>query len=50
VDYYLRGEEYSSQIDHFIKCIDNSQTTNNSSFRSASYTDQLISKLIIDNK
>lgn len=49
VEYYLRGEEYSSQIDHFIKCIKNSQTTNHSTFRSASFTDQLISKLIIDN-
>ncbi|MFO7824606.1 MAG: Gfo/Idh/MocA family oxidoreductase [Cyclobacterium sp.] len=50
VDYYLRGEEYSSQIDHFIKCINNSETNNKSSFRSASYTDQLISKLITDSK
>lgn len=50
VDYYLRGEEYSSQIDHFIRCINNSETNNKSSFRSASYTDQLISKLITDNK
>ncbi|WP_439481767.1 Gfo/Idh/MocA family protein [Cyclobacterium plantarum] len=50
VDFYLRGEEYSSQIDHFIKCINNSETINKSSFRSASCTDQLISKLISDNK
>ncbi|SHN02131.1 Predicted dehydrogenase [Cyclobacterium lianum] len=50
VDYYLRGEEYSSQIDHFIKCIKDLKTINKSSFRSASFTDQLISKLISDNK
>ncbi|MBD3627949.1 Gfo/Idh/MocA family oxidoreductase [Cyclobacterium sp.] len=50
VDYYLRGEEYSAQIDHFIKCIKHSETNNKSSFRSASYTDQLISKLITDSK
>jgi predicted dehydrogenase len=50
VDYYLRGEEYSSQLDHFVNCILNSSISNNSPFRSASYTDQLISKLIIDSK
>ncbi|MDN3686560.1 Gfo/Idh/MocA family protein [Cyclobacterium jeungdonense] len=50
VDFYLRGEEYSSQIDHFIKCITTAETNNKSSFRTASYTDQLIAKLITDSK
>lgn len=46
VNYYLRGEEYSSQIDHFINCILNKNLPNKSSFRSASATDKLISLLI----
>lgn len=50
VGFYLRGEEYSAQIDHFITCITHSETINKSSFRSASYTDHLISKLITDDK
>ncbi|MFC4872884.1 Gfo/Idh/MocA family protein [Negadavirga shengliensis] len=48
VDYYLRGEEYSAQIDHFVTCILNKETQNKSTFRSASSTDQLISMLISD--
>lgn len=33
--YYLRGEEYSAQVDHFIQAIKNGQTATRSTFRSA---------------
>jgi scyllo-inositol 2-dehydrogenase (NADP+) len=33
--FYVRGEEYSAQIDHFVKCINNASPAN-SNFRSAS--------------
>jgi len=45
--YYLRGEEYSEQIDHFIKSIKIGDRNNISSFASAVATDrvaQMISK------
>lgn len=48
VNFYLRGEEYSSQIDHFITCIMDKNRENISTFRSASSTDQLISMLVSD--
>jgi scyllo-inositol 2-dehydrogenase (NADP+) len=37
--YYLRGEEYSSQIDHFARCIREKNFENISTFRSAHQTD-----------
>jgi len=50
VDFYLRGEEYSAQIDHFIKCImANKQTTVNS-FEQALKTDRVIEIIIEDSK
>jgi predicted dehydrogenase len=42
VEFYLRGEEYSAQIEHFIKCIkENSQVALNS-FEEGHYTDTVI--------
>ncbi|WP_209329524.1 Gfo/Idh/MocA family protein [Lunatimonas salinarum] len=49
VDFYLRGEEYSSQIDHFIECIQDRSIKNKSPFRTASYTDEVINLLISDS-
>ncbi|MFC4873130.1 Gfo/Idh/MocA family protein [Negadavirga shengliensis] len=46
VDYYLRGEEYSSQLDHFIACVQGKEKENKSSFESAGFTDALITKLL----
>ena len=46
VNFYLRGEEYSSQIDYFIDCINNKHIDNKSSFESASQTDEVISLLL----
>jgi len=49
VNFYLRGEEYSSQIDYFINCIKENNLNNKSSFLSASVTDETISLLLKDN-
>jgi predicted dehydrogenase len=40
--FYLRGEEYSAQLDYFIKCIITSQRMNENSFASAAQTDQAL--------
>jgi scyllo-inositol 2-dehydrogenase (NADP+) len=37
--FYLRGEEYSAQVDHFIECIKLRRATTRSSFRSAHEAD-----------
>lgn len=49
VNFYLRGEEYSSQIDYFIDSIKTANTNNKSSFENASQTDEVISLLLADN-
>lgn len=49
VNYYLRGEEYSAQIDHFIECIKSRLNHNISSFKSALSTDETIRLLILDS-
>jgi predicted dehydrogenase len=49
VNFYLRGEEYSSQIDHFVACIQNKKLQNKSTFKSASATDHMIGLLISDS-
>ena len=48
VNFYLRGEEYSSQIDYFIECVKGGNTENVSSFESASETDEVIALLLND--
>jgi scyllo-inositol 2-dehydrogenase (NADP+) len=47
--YYLRGEEYSAQIDHFIHCIETKQVETLSSFASAVATDQIVSMMLEDS-
>ncbi|GAA0326672.1 hypothetical protein GCM10009087_41190 [Sphingomonas oligophenolica] len=42
VDFYLRGEEYSAQIDHFAKAILAGDTATRSTFRSSVETDQIV--------
>jgi predicted dehydrogenase len=42
VDFYLRGEEYSAQIDYFAKHIKANDTENINSFASALHTDKVI--------
>ena len=45
VDFYLRGEEYSAQIDSFITAIGSNNTQNVNSFNSALKTDITISEI-----
>jgi len=49
VDFYLRGEEYTAQLDYFVRCIETKDAANNvNSFASALATDRVISMLIAD--
>lgn len=49
VDFYLRGEEYSAQLDYFVRCIEGRRGGDNvNSFASAMQTDRVISMLIAD--
>ncbi len=49
VDFYLRGEEYSAQLDYFVRCIEEKRFDNNvNSFAEALKTDQIISLMIAD--
>lgn len=43
VDFYLRGEEYSAQLDHFVKAASGKVPNNINSFESAAKTDKAIS-------
>lgn len=40
--YYLRGEEYSRQIDHFVRCIKGDVAQNDCTFASALDTDRVV--------
>lgn len=50
VEFYLRGEEYSAQIDNFVRCILNNRQTEINSFAQALMTDQVIDLIIEDSK
>lgn len=50
VKFYLRGEEYSAQIDNFIACILNKKQSEINTFEQALYTDKVIELLIEDSK
>lgn len=50
VNFYLRGEEYSAQIDHFVDCILKNRRNDINSFRQALLTDKVIEILIADSK
>jgi len=50
VDFYLRGEEYSAQIDHFVKCVKTNRQTEINSFAQALKTDRAIDLIIEDSK
>ncbi|MFD2245109.1 Gfo/Idh/MocA family protein [Pontibacter ruber] len=45
VDFYLRGEEYSAQVDYFIKAIQKKVPNNINTFQSAWHTDKVISMI-----
>ena len=50
VNFYLRGEEYSAQIDNFFNCILKKKQTDINSFEQALYTDKVIELMISDSK
>ncbi len=50
VDFYLRGEEYSAQIDYFVKCVEQKQQAQYNSFEQAMYTDLVIEMILEDAK
>src|SRR6476469_5577077 len=51
--FYVRGEEYSAELDHFVRSVaarldGATQTTHQNSFPSAAVTDQVIELMIAD--
>lgn len=50
VDFYLRGEEYTAQLAHFIKRVEKGETEGVNTFESAVVTDRLIERMIEDSK
>jgi predicted dehydrogenase len=50
VKFYLRGEEYSAQIDNFVDCIVANKPTEINSFQQALNTDKVIELLVADSK
>jgi scyllo-inositol 2-dehydrogenase (NADP+) len=46
--FYLRGEEYSLQIDHFTRCIKDRRVPQASSFETALQADIVLDKMILD--
>lgn len=46
--YYLRGEEYSAQIDYFVKSIESKRTNGQNSFRSALDADRVVSMILAE--
>lgn len=45
VDFYLRGEEYSAQVDYFIKAVEGLVPNNKNTFATAWITDKVIDKI-----
>ncbi len=50
VDFYLRGEEYSAQIDNFIKDVLNRKPGNINTFRQALETDRVMELIMAESK
>jgi len=48
VDFYLRGEEYTAQLDYFVRAIGERRRENVNSFASAAVTDKVIALMISD--
>lgn len=47
--FYLRGEEYSAQLDHFVECIRDRNHLNVNTFRSAAVTDRVLAMMRDDS-
>lgn len=50
VDFYLRGEEYTAQLAHFVERVAEGRTEGVNTFASAVITDRLIERMIEDSK
>lgn len=50
VNFYLRGEEYSAQIDHFVESILNKKQSEYNTFEQGLYTDKVVEMIIEDSK
>lgn len=46
--FYVRGEEYSAQLDHFAQCIAAKRPATDSSFASAADTDRVLAMIRVD--
>ena len=46
--FYVRGEEYSAQLDYFVRCIEEKRTENVNSFASAVATDRVMAMMVAD--
>jgi len=46
--FYVRGEEYSAQLDHFVRCIIAKESANINSFASAARTDRVLAMMVAD--
>ena len=50
VDFYLRGEEYSAQIDNFVSHVKQKKQTGINTFRQALETDRVMDLIVADSK
>jgi predicted dehydrogenase len=46
--FYVRGEEYSAQLDYFVRCIEEKRSENVNSFASAVATDEVMAMMVAD--
>lgn len=46
--FYVRGEEYSAQLDHFVRCVSRGENGGDNSFASAAQTDCVLSMIMTD--
>ena len=47
--FYLRGEEYSAQIDYFVKSIEQRRTSGQNSFQSALQADRVVAMILAES-
>lgn len=50
VNFYLRGEEYSAQIDNFVDSIINKKNSEYNTFEQGLYTDKVVEMILNDSK
>jgi len=48
VDFYVRGEEYSAQLDDFLQRVDERRTAGSNDFQSAAVTDKVMAMMVTD--